>query len=54
MPHSKNLLGYSFIIKNKWEGREDIFVILKQASCFHHQLFLQVEQGSFLVPTRSS
>ena len=31
MPHPKNLLGYSFIIKKKkkWEGREDIFVILK-------------------------
>ena len=33
---------------------EDLFVFLEQMSCFHHQLLLQVEQGSFHVLTWSS
>ena len=52
MPRPKNLLGYIFIIKGKVGGEK--FVFLEYMSRFHHQLQLQVEQGSFLVPTWSS
>ena len=52
IPCPENLLGYIFIIKGKVEVKEkNFFVFLEWASCFHHQLLLEVEQGSFLVPT---
>ena len=45
------LAGIHFYNQRKsGEGEKKFFVFLEQTSCFHHQLLLQVEQGSFLVP----
>ena len=43
----------SGLSKEEWGGGE-LLCLSWVKSCFHHQLLLQVEQGSFLVPTWSS
>ena len=53
MPHPKNSVQF-YNQQKSGEGEKNFFVFLKQMSCFHYQLLLQVEQGIFLVPTWSS
>ena len=45
----ENLVGYSFTIKGKWGGGEDLLRLSG-----HHRFLLLFEQGSFLVPTWSN
>ena len=51
----QELTGLQFYNRRKSaEGEKDFFVFLEKTPCFHHQLLLQVEQESFLVPMWSS
>ena len=51
MPHPGNLLGYRFVIKGKLEGWQGELPCLSWVDVMlPHQLLLQAEQGSFLVP----
>ena len=55
MPHPGNLLGYRFVIKGKLEGWQGELPCLSWVDVMlPHQLLLQAEQGSFLVPSWSS
>ena len=47
------LTGLQFYNKGKVGREKTFFVFLEWTSCFRHPLRLQVEQGSFLVPTWS-
>ena len=48
-----DLTGLPFYNKGKVGREKTFFVFLEWTSCFRHPLRLQVEQGSFLVPTWS-
>jgi len=51
----QELSGLQFYNQRKsGEWEKTFFVLLEQATWFHHQLLLQVEQENFLVPVWSN